>query len=184
MSRIGQKPISLPKDTQVKLEGSTITIVGPKGELSYRFRPEVTVRHKDNILKVEVRDDSKFASSLHGLTRTLIDNMIHGVNDGWQKTLELVGVGYRAQKQGESLLLSVGYSHPVVVEPPAGIQFAIVDGKIVVSGIDKAQVGQIAATIRQVRKPEPYKGKGIRYAGEVVKTKPGKAAKAGLAGGK
>ncbi|MBI4039640.1 50S ribosomal protein L6 [Candidatus Daviesbacteria bacterium] len=184
MSRVGQKPISLTKDTQIKLEGSTITVVGPKGQLSYTFRPEVTVTQQDDAVKVDVRDNSKFTNSLHGLTRTLIANMVHGVSEGWQKTLELVGVGYRAQKQGDNLLLSVGYSHPVVIEPPAGIQFAIVEGKIVVSGIDKSQVGQVAATIRQVREPEPYKGKGIRYAGEIVKIKPGKAAKAGLAQGK
>ena len=181
MSRIGQKPIVLPKEVKITLDGNIVTVMGPKGQLSQLVRPEVKVLLTDGLLHIERKQETKLARSLHGLTRTLVANMVMGVCDGWLKTLELVGVGYRAQKQGENIVLSVGFSHPVVITPPQGIQLQVTEGKIVVSGIDKSLVGQMAATIRDVRPPEPYKGKGIRYLGELVRTKPGKTAK--VAGG-
>lgn len=179
MSKIGMQPVAIPDQVNVTVFDSQIKVSGPKGELVFKLRPEITVTVDQDKVNVARKAESKFAKSLHGLTRSIIANMIQGVTAGHEKQLELVGVGYRAVKQGEDLILNVGYSHPVVVKQAAGIQMDTKDNKITVTGADKAQVGEIAARIRRVRPPEPYKGKGIRYEGEVVRRKAGKAAKAG-----
>ena len=179
MSKIGMQPVAIPDQVNVTVFDSQIKVSGPKSELVFKLRPEIAVTVDQNKVSVERKAESKFAKSLHGLTRSIIANMIKGVTEGHQKQLELVGVGYRATKQGEDLILNVGYSHPVVVKQALGIQMDTKDNKIIVTGADKAQVGEIAARIRKVRPPEPYKGKGIRYEGEVVRRKAGKAAKAG-----
>ena len=180
MSRIGRQPVSIPENVTVKIEKNEVKVVGPKGELIQAIRSEIKVEIKDNQVLVTPKKESKVARSLHGLIRTLIANMIHGVTEGWSKTLKLVGTGYRVQKEGEKIVLSLGFSHPVEFKPIEGIELEV-EGKetIKVSGIDKALVGQVAALIRSARPPEPYKGKGIRYEGEVVRRKPGKAAKVG-----
>ena len=178
MSRIGKHPIPVPAGVEVSIEGNHIHVKGPKGELDYDFNTLMTVVLEDGQIVVTRPDDSRQAKSFHGLTRTLIANMVEGVSNGFQKKLELVGVGYRAALKGSSLEMQLGYSHPVIVEPPAGITFEVPDQThIVVNGADKQQVGETAAVIRKWRKPEPYKGKGIRYEGEVVRRKLGKAAK-------
>lgn len=177
MSKIGKLPIVIPESVTVSIQDNNIKILGPRGEIAYNFRPEVTVESNGSLIKVLRKNDTKFAKSLHGLTRSLIANMVKGVTDGHIKELELVGVGYRASKQGENLVLNVGYSHPVVIESPKDVQIETKDGRIIVSGIDKTQVGQIAATIRKVRPPEPYKGKGIKYIDEQIRRKAGKALK-------
>ena len=179
MSRIGKAPIELPKGVEVKVEGQTVRVKGPKGELSVQISPDIKVEQTDGVLQVTRPTDQPRHRSLHGLTRALVANMVQGVNDGFQKTLELHGVGYRAQMQGKELVLAIGYSHPVNVTPPEGIEFEV-DGtsKIIVRGIDKQAVGQVAADVRKIRPPEPYKGKGIRYEGEYVRRKAGKAGKA------
>lgn len=178
MSRIGKQPIPVPSGVDVKIEGSTVTVKGPKGELSRTFSDIMTIRLEDGVLYVERPDDSREARSLHGLTRTLLANMVTGVSEGYVKNLEIVGVGYRATLKGKDLELALGFSHPVVVVPEPGITFDVpAPNKITVSGIDKQRVGQVAADIRKWRKPEPYKGKGIRYEGEYVRRKLGKAAK-------
>ncbi|WP_294438254.1 50S ribosomal protein L6 [uncultured Slackia sp.] len=178
MSRIGKHPIPVPAGVEVSIEGNHIHIKGPKGELDYDFNTMMNVVFEDGQIVVTRPDDSRQAKSFHGLTRTLIANMVEGVSNGFQKKLELVGVGYRAALKGSNLEMQLGYSHPVVVEPPAGITFEVPDQThIVVNGADKQQVGETAAVIRKWRKPEPYKGKGIRYEGEVVRRKLGKAAK-------
>jgi large subunit ribosomal protein L6 len=179
MSRIGRLPIAIPSQVKIDINGSDITVRGPQGELSRSIRPEMTVEINDGSLAVQRPSDSAPHRSLHGLTRTLLSNMVIGVSQGYTKTLELQGVGYRAAKQGNSLQLALGFSHPVVVNPPEGISFEV-EGttRVQVKGIDKEQVGQVAANIRKIRPPEPYKGKGIRYAGEVVRRKAGKAGKA------
>lgn len=179
MSKVGKNPIAIPEGVKVTINGDLVTVDGPKGSLMQKVRPEVHVELMDSKISVRRANDEKVARSLHGLTRTLIANMVAGVSQGWTKTLELVGVGYRAQKQGDNLVLTVGFSHPVVITPQPGISFSIAENKITVSGIDKAQVGQVAANIRQVRPPEPYKGKGIRYQGEYIVRKQGKASKVG-----
>ena len=179
MSKIGMQPVTIPSQVIVNVADSLVKVSGPKGELEFKLRPEIAVNVNQNTVTVERKSESKFAKSLHGLTRSIIANMIKGVTEGHEKQLELVGVGYRAAKQGEDLILSVGYSHPVVVKQAPGIQMDTKDNKIIVTGADKAQVGEIAARIRRVRPPEPYKGKGIRYEGEIVRRKAGKAAKAG-----
>ncbi|HEY5601288.1 MAG TPA: 50S ribosomal protein L6 [Patescibacteria group bacterium] len=180
MSRIGKQPILIPSTVQINLNNQKLEVSGPKGSLSASFRPEVKIKNEQNQLLVERVNDERLAKSLHGLTRTLIANMITGVTEGWTKELELVGVGYRAQVSNNNLILNIGYSHPVEIKSESGISFEVKgNNKVVVSGIDKGRVGQVAAVIRKVREPEPYKGKGIRYAGEIVRRKPGKAAKVG-----
>ena len=187
MSRIGRAPITVPAKVQVSwTEDNLVTVKGPKGELSQKVDPALTLKLENGTLHVSRPSDSKEHKSKHGLYRTLVNNMVVGVTNGYTKQLEIHGVGYRATKVGENLVIQVGYSHPVEVQPPKGITLSV-DGidqatkatKISVSGIDKQQVGEVAATIRRIRKPEPYKGKGIRYAGEVVRRKAGKAGKVG-----
>lgn len=178
MSRIGKSPISIPAKVQITINGSHINIKGPKGELSRVLPQAITVEQEGETLLVKRRDESRSSRQLHGLSRSLVANMVEGVSQGFQRRLEIQGVGYRAQVQGRNLTLSVGYSHPVQIEPPEGIQLAVeANTNVIVSGFDKELVGNIAARIRDVRPPEPYKGKGIRYAGEVVRRKAGKAGK-------
>lgn len=179
MSRVGKAPIELPKGVEVKVEGTTVTVKGPKGELSREIVREMKVEQSDGVLQVVRPSDQPRHRALHGLTRALIANMVKGVSEGFQKTLEIQGVGYRAQMEGKTLVLALGYSHPVNVAPPEGIEFEV-DGtsKVVVKGINKQAVGQVAADVRKIRPPEPYKGKGIRYEGEYVRRKAGKAGKA------
>ena len=177
MSRIGRLPIDIPAGVEVKIEeGNKVTVKGPKGTLERELPVELTIEEKDGHVIVSRPNDLKRMKSLHGLTRTLINNMIHGVTEGYEKVLEVNGVGYRAAKSGKKLTLTLGYSHPVEMEDPEGIE-SIVEGtnKIIVKGIDKEKVGQFAAEIRTKRPPEPYKGKGIRYEGEYVRRKMGKA---------
>ncbi|MCI1859286.1 MAG: 50S ribosomal protein L6 [Sporolactobacillus sp.] len=178
MSRIGLRPTDVPKDVTVTIAGQTVTVKGPKGELTKTFHPDMVIKQENNQIKVERPDNSNLHRSLHGTTSSLIRNMVEGVTHGYKKNLELVGVGYRANKQGNKLVLNVGYSHPVEVVPEAGIDFNVEgNNKITVSGIDKQRVGEVAANIRSVRAPEPYKGKGIRYEGEHVRRKEGKTGK-------
>ena len=177
MSRIGKKPILLPDNVKATVEGSTVRVEGPKGKLEKVFHRDMIIKQMDEkTLAVERPSDGKMHRSLHGLTRTLLNNMVQGVSGGFQKNLELVGVGYRAALQGKKLVLTVGYSHPVEIEPPAGVDIEVPAAtKIAVKGIDKEQVGAVAANIRAVREPEPYKGKGIKYEGERIRRKVGKA---------
>jgi len=183
MSRIGKKPIEIPVGVTVEVKDGEVFVTGPKGSLPVKFRPEIEVLNQDNQILVKRKKENKFALSLHGLTRTLIANAIEGVTNGFSKSLRLVGTGYQASLEGETLVLTVGFSHKVEVSPPLGIKFEIEgNDKIKIFGIDKSLVGQIAAQIRKIRPPDPYKGKGIRYEGEEVKLKPGKAGKAGGAG--
>lgn len=178
MSRIGRMPIDVPADVTVTIDGSHVAVKGPKGELSLTIAEPIRVALEDNQVVVTRPNDERLAKSLHGLTRTLISNNIIGVTQGYEKKLEVVGTGYRVAAKGQSLELSLGFSHSVTVEPPDGIFFAVEgNDKITVSGIDKQAVGEVAANIRKIRKPEPYKGKGVRYAGEVVRRKAGKAGK-------
>ncbi|HJI81673.1 MAG TPA: 50S ribosomal protein L6 [Eggerthellaceae bacterium] len=178
MSRIGKMPVAIPSGVDVTVDGSTVTVKGGKGELTRTFKDIISIKVEDGNVIVERPDDSREAKSLHGLTRTLIHNMIVGVSEGYSKKLELVGVGYRAALKGTDLELQLGYSHPVVVPAPENITFEVPSQtEIIVKGISKEQVGQVAANIRAWRKPEPYKGKGIRYEGEYVRRKLGKAAK-------
>ena len=176
MSRIGRMPVNLPADVEVNVENGLATVKGPKGELKQVINKDMTVTIKDGVLTVERPSDIKEHKAMHGLTRKLIANMVTGVSEGFSKGLEIVGVGYRAAKQGDVLVLNLGYSHPVEMKDPAGIE-TVVEGtnKIFVKGIDKQLVGQHAANIRKVRQPEPYKGKGVRYAGEFIKLKEGKS---------
>ena len=187
MSRIGRSPISVPPKVQVTWTDSNyVTVKGPKGELSYQVDPALTLKLENGTLTVTRPSESKQHKAIHGLYRTLVNNMVDGVTKGYTKQLEIHGVGYRAAKVGENLVIQVGYSHPVEVQPPGGISFTV-DGidpatkatRLSVSGIDKQLVGEVAAQIRRVRKPEPYKGKGIRYAGEAIRRKAGKAGKVG-----
>ena len=179
MSRIGKLPVSVPAGVEVSINGNEVTVKGPKGELTRSFYSALTIEQaEDNSIVVTRPDDERESRAQHGLTRTLINNMVIGVSEGYSKTLELVGVGYRAAVKGDKLEMSLGYSHPVIMDKPEGITFECPDqAKIVVSGIDKQQVGQVAADIRKWRKPEPYKGKGIRYQGEHIRRKEGKTAK-------
>jgi large subunit ribosomal protein L6 len=179
MSRIGQQPIPIPSGVDVKIEGRHVTVTGPKGTLEHNTPPSITITKEGDELTVTRPDDERENRSLHGLTRSLVSNMVVGVSEGFSKELEIVGVGYRVQAQGSSKLeLQIGFSHSVPVEAPAGIEFEVpVPTRIVVRGADKQLVGQVAADIRKVRKPEPYKGKGIRYADERVLRKAGKSAK-------
>lgn len=177
MSRIGRAPITVPGDVDVTIAGSNVAVKGPKGELSLDVHPNMRVALADGVMTVARPNDSGPNRSLHGLTRTLLSNLVTGVTTGFEKKLEIVGVGYRASKKGSDLEILVGYSHPVVVPTPENIEFDLpTPTQIVVKGIDKQRVGQVAAEIRAIRKPEPYKGKGIRYEGEVVRRKVGKRA--------
>ncbi|BAZ32499.1 50S ribosomal protein L6 [Cylindrospermum sp. NIES-4074] len=180
MSRIGKRPITIPAKVQVAIDGTKVVVKGPKGELSRNLPTNVTVSQEGETLLVTRRDETRTSRQLHGLSRTLVANMVEGVSLGFQRRLEIQGVGYRAQVQGRNLVLNMGYSHQVQIEPPDGIQFAV-EGttNVIVSGYDKEIVGNTAAKIRAVRPPEPYKGKGIRYAGEVVRRKAGKTGKSG-----
>ncbi|CAH8773198.1 50S ribosomal protein L6 [Paenibacillus dendritiformis] len=178
MSRIGRKPITVPGGVTVTLDNSVITIKGPKGSLSREIHKDMKVSVEENVIHVERPSDNKLHRSLHGTTRSIISNMVNGVTEGFSKTLELVGVGYRANKTGNKLVLNVGYSHPVEITPEEGIEFELpAQTKIIVKGIDKERVGEYAAKIRSVREPEPYKGKGIKYEGERILRKEGKAGK-------
>ena len=179
MSRIGKTPIELPSGVKVDISGREVTVSGSKGKLVQRFHPEIAVRKENSTIFVERPSDSRQHRALHGLTRALLNNMVLGVSDGFSRRLQVEGVGYRAELQGKALKLNVGYSHPVEIDPPKDVNFEVEDrGKlIIVSGIDKQVVGEISAQIRKVRPPEPYKGKGIRYEGEYVRRKAGKAGK-------
>ena len=178
MSRIGRLPVAIPAGVTVTIaENNKVTVKGPKGELTREFVPEMTIEEKEGHIVVTRPNDLKRNKALHGLTRTLINNMVVGVTDGYTKTLEVNGVGYRAQKQGKKLVLNLGYSHPVEMEDPEGLETKVEDNKIIVTGIDKEKVGQYAAEIRSTRAPEPYKGKGIKYDYEVIRRKVGKTGK-------
>jgi len=178
VSRIGKQPIPVPAGVEITIEGSSVEVKGPKGTLSQTFDPDMQITLEDGAIYVRRPSDERRHRSLHGLTRTLISNMVVGVSEGFRKDMEIVGVGYRAALKGSDLDLSLGLSHPMVVAAPEGITFEVpAPNRISVSGIDKQRVGQIAAEIRKIRPPEPYKGKGIRYAGEHVRRKVGKAAK-------
>jgi large subunit ribosomal protein L6 len=180
MSRIGLRPIEIPSGVDLKFDSGLVTVKGPKGELEQRVNPDMVLERENGTLRVSRPSDERMYRQLHGLTRTLIANMVEGVTAGFKKDLEIQGVGYRAALEGKTLVLNVGYSHPVRVDPPEGIQFTVEGNtRLSVIGIDKQQVGEQAAQIRRVRPPEPYKGKGIRYAGEQVRRKAGKAGKVG-----
>ncbi len=180
MSRIGRLPIAVPSTVDVTIEGRQVTVKGPKGTLSRQLHPDISVDREDDNLVVTRPTEQKTHKQLHGLTRTLVNNMVVGVTDGYRKGLEITGVGYRAALNGRKLTLNLGYSHPIEIDPPDGISFEVENPtRLAVVGIDKELVGQIAAKVRSTRKPEPYKGKGVRYAGEVVRRKAGKAGKIG-----
>jgi large subunit ribosomal protein L6 len=180
MSRIGRLPIQVPPSVDVSIVGRDITVKGPKGSLHRALHPDMTVTMEGSTLTVTRPSEAKYHKQLHGLTRTLVANMVTGVTVGYRKQLEITGVGYRAIKQGDKLQLSLGYSHPIEIDPPAGIAFELeTPVKLAVVGIDKELVGQIAATVRATRKPEPYKGKGVHYLGEKIRRKAGKAGKIG-----
>ncbi len=180
MSRVGKMPIPLPQGVTATIDGQTITVKGPRGQLSRVVHPAITVEQQDGTLNVTRPTDNKLHRSLHGLTRALVANMVTGVSTGFQRNMQIEGVGYRAEVQGQNLVLNVGYSHPVPFEPPTGIKFSVdKTGRIVtIDGNDKEVVGEVAAKIRRVRPPEPYKGKGIMYQGERIRRKAGKAGKA------
>ena len=178
MSRIGRHPVAVPAGVEVKIaENNVVTVKGPKGTLEKALPTEMSIKLEDGQVVVTRPNDLKKMKSLHGLTRTLINTMVVGVTDGYTKTLEVNGVGYRAQKSGKKLTLHLGYSHPVEMEDPEGLEAVVEDNKIIVKGIDKEKVGQYAAEIRDKRRPEPYKGKGIKYADEVIRRKVGKTGK-------
>ena len=178
MSRIGRLPVAIPAGVTVTIaENNKVTVKGPKGELTREFVPEMTIEEKEGHIVVTRPNDLKRNKALHGLTRSLINNMVTGVSNGYEKTLEINGVGYRAAKQGKKLVLTLGYSHPVEMEDPDGVETTVDGNKIVVKGIDKEKVGQYAAEIREKRKPEPYKGRGIKYSDEVIRRKVGKTGK-------
>ncbi|MGB3655825.1 MAG: 50S ribosomal protein L6 [Rivularia sp. (in: cyanobacteria)] len=181
MSRIGKQPIAVPNKVQVTIDGAKVSVKGPKGELSRELPSQVSISQEGDILTVTRQDESRVCRQMHGLSRSLVSNMVEGVSQGFQRKLQLQGVGYRAQLKGRDLVLSVGYSHPVEIAPPDGIQFAVEEKglAIVVSGYDKEVVGNTTAKIRAVRPPEPYKGKGVRYENEIVRRKAGKAGKGG-----
>jgi len=178
MSRIGLSPVKLDQGVQIIKSEESLVIKGPKGEIILSVPSAVRITEKDGFMYVETEVKSKSGKALHGNVRSLLANAIVGVTSGFTKTLELTGVGYRAVLNGNNLVLTVGFTHPVIIEPPSGITFSIVEGKILVTGIDKQKVGQIASDIRAVKKPEPYKGKGIKYSGEHIRRKAGKTAKA------
>lgn len=178
MSRIGLKPINIPGGVDVRIENNSVTAKGPNGELSQNFSADMIIEMAENQIMVKRPTDQPIHRSLHGLTRSLIDNMVVGVSRGFQKTLEIVGVGYRAQKKGNGLEIALGFSHPVIIDEIKGIEFDVpIPTKIIIKGADKQQVGEVAAKIRSLRKPEPYKGKGIKYENEHIRRKVGKTAK-------
>ncbi len=180
MSRIGRMAITIPSGVEVNIDGNHVAVTGPKGKLERDIAPELSLVQEDGTLRVERPNDDKKSRELHGLTRTLVNNMVVGVTDGFRKGLEITGVGYRAQLVGNKLQLNLGYSHPVEIDPPAGVTFEIENPtRLAVVGVDKELVGHVAARVRATRKPEPYKGKGVRYAGEVIRRKAGKAGKIG-----
>jgi len=180
MSRIGRQPVPVPAGVDVTIVGREITVKGPKGTLTRILNPDMRVSKEDSTIVVERPSEAKPHKQLHGLTRTLVANMVIGVTEGYRKSLEITGVGYRAAKVGDKLQLNLGYSHPIEMDPPAGISFEVENPtKLAVVGIDKELVGQVAAKVRATRKPEPYKGKGVRYSGEVIRRKAGKAGKIG-----
>lgn len=183
MSRIGKAPISVPKEVSVTLAPSEIAIKGPKGELKFHIPEGVTIKQTEGGLEVVRSSEDKKSKALHGFVRAELNNYVMGVTKGWAKSLEMTGVGYRAAVTGVNLVLNVGFSHPVTIAPPQGITFAVQDGKIVVTGIDKHLVGEVSASVRGVKPPEPYKGKGIRYVGEYIRKKAGKAKAVGGAPG-
>lgn len=175
MSRIGRAPITIPAGVDVKIDGNVVSVKGPKGTLTKAFHKDIKIAIEDGVITCTRPSDDKVHRSLHGLTRALLNNMIKGVTDGFEKSLELVGVGYRAAKQGNKLVLTIGYSHPVEMTPIEGVEVEVpAPNKIIVKGIDKEKVGEFAANIRAVREPEPYKGKGIKYSDEVILRKVGK----------
>ncbi|WP_054697818.1 50S ribosomal protein L6 [Syntrophomonas palmitatica] len=176
MSRIGKKPISLPAGVEIKLDGQNVTVKGPRGVLNQSFPPGISIVQEEGQVLVQRASDAKQDRAYHGLSRALLANMVTGVSSGFEKKLEMVGVGYRASMQGKKLVLSIGFSHPVEIDPPEGIEFEVpAVTKITVKGIDKQLVGNTAAVIRKIREPEPYKGKGIKYENEVIRRKAGKA---------
>jgi large subunit ribosomal protein L6 len=182
MSRIGKSPVQVPDKVEITLQetaqGTVVTVKGPKGTLTRTFRSEVIITKEGNQLVISRRDESRMARGLHGLSRTLLNNMVTGVSQGFTRNLEIVGVGYRAQVQGNKLVLALGYSHPVEIEAPPNISFGVeANTKVQISGPDKEMVGQVASLIRSKRPPEPYKGKGVKYAGERIRRKAGKAGK-------
>ena len=178
MSRVGKKPIEIPSGVTVTLNANTVTVKGPKGELTRSFNPDIEIKVEENIINISRPSDIKEHRALHGTTRALLANMVEGVSKGFEKSLELIGVGYRAQKQGKKLILNVGYSNPVEIEPEEGLEIEVpANTKVIVKGTNKERVGALAANIRDVRPPEPYKGKGIRYEGEFVRRKEGKTGK-------
>jgi large subunit ribosomal protein L6 len=179
MSRVGKMPIELPKDVKVNIKGNHVVVSGAKGKLERSFRPEISIKQDNGVITLDRSSDAQQHRAFHGLTRSLLNNMIIGVSEGYDRKLEIEGVGYRAEMKGKNLVLTVGYSHPVEIEPPENITFEVENrGKLItVTGIDKQVVGEISAKIRKVRPPEPYKGKGIRYQGEYVRRKAGKAGK-------
>lgn len=178
MSRVGKKPVEIPAGVTVTINNNDVTVKGPKGELTRSFSPDIAINIEDNIINVTRPSDSKNHRALHGTTRALLANMVEGVSKGYEKSLELIGVGYRAQKQGKKLVLNVGYSHPVEFDPEEGLEIDVPSNtKVIVKGVSKERVGALAANIRAVRPPEPYKGKGIRYEGEYVRRKEGKTGK-------
>ena len=180
MSRIGRLPIAVPSNVDVTIDGRELTVTGPKGTLHRRLHPDIAVSQEDGSIVVTRPTEQKTHKQLHGLTRTLVNNMVIGVTDGYRKGLEITGVGYRAALNGQKLQLNLGYSHPIEIDPPEGISFEVENPThLAVVGIDKELVGQVAAQVRSTRKPEPYKGKGVRYAGELVRRKAGKAGKIG-----
>ncbi|MFD2627710.1 50S ribosomal protein L6 [Oceanobacillus kapialis] len=178
MSRIGLKPIEIPEGVEVKLNGTTVSVKGPKGELARNVHQDMEINIEDNVITIARPSDHKDHRALHGTTRSLINNMVEGVSKGFEKSLEIIGVGYRAQKQGNKVVINAGYSHPVELDPIDGIEIDVPKNtQVIVKGIDKELVGAVASNIRAIRPPEPYKGKGIRYEGEYVRRKEGKTAK-------
>jgi large subunit ribosomal protein L6 len=178
MSRIGRMPVTIPSGVDVTIDGREVTVTGPKGRLSLEVKEPIEVSQSDGVVTVTRPNDEGSVRALHGLSRTLVANMVTGVTEGYRKTLEIVGVGYRVQARGENLEFSLGFSHPVTVSPPEGITLRVeTPTRLVVEGIDKQQVGEVAANIRKLRKPDPYKGKGLRYQGEQIRRKVGKAGK-------
>jgi len=178
MSRIGKQPVPIPDKTKVEITGANVTVTGPKGSLSFEVHPDINVAVQEKEIVVKRKSDMKKNRALHGLTRALLSNMVEGVNKGYKKELQIVGVGFRAEVRGKIMVMNIGYSHPIIFRPPDGIHIVVEpkENRIEVSGIDKQLVGQVAAKIRSFRKPEPYKGKGIRYLNEYVRHKAGKTA--------
>lgn len=183
MSRIGEKTIEIPTGVTATFEGSKVSVNGPKGALSFLVDPRMTIEIADNKINVKIKGEAEKSKAIHGTTRQVIQNMVKGVSEGWSKTLEIVGTGFRATTTGSDLVLLLGFSHPVKIAPISGIAFAVNENKVTVTGFDKVLVGQVAANIKKIKKPDVYKGKGIRYLGEVIKLKPGKQAKVGAVGG-